>query len=561
MFAAAVATAPGLAACADDSASGDDVSLAWSAWTIEGETLSVSVDEGLLAGRSAEAVTKRPSETRDGHAIEVGADGSLTYTSPVDFWGATSFEYEIGGRAHIGYITVAPVERAMEWSSASNRQLVTGWGAGDGFGASIVSAGDMDGDGDDELVVSAPRANASIGPDRDEGAVVIIPGRGDGTFSQGGNWLYGPHASMQLGVRICAPGDQDGDGLADVWVMGYGDPNVGLPSVHLLTGRDELTAFAGAAFEDVAGRALTELPFPTFDTPAPVVCGLDLVGDDAPDLVFADSQSLWVVDGHTAGQRTFDEARIAGDATQLTGNWPEVALDDGRILGIQRVPDLDGDDLDDLAVSVRVFDRVAGSRVDLLGSATQTTRTLVSAQHSVGSVAVADFDGDGSHDVAIANRDHVSVFFDVDTETEGPLAEATIELSLEGASPLLQTADVDGDGTEDLIIALPYAQGAMNQPHGRGAIAVLRGGPTFMRTLVSTDELVDGTTGFVLYGADAYRGFGNAGVAFGDFDGDAVPDLVVSAPGHATVPPGGGDLPAGEVGAAMIIRGFGPPRI
>ncbi len=120
-------------------------------------------------------------------------------------------------------------------------------------GAVLAAAGDLDGDGVEEVLVGAPKAGGG------GGAVYLLSGpiTGEGSLGDVPAWT-GDAALGYLGAAVVGLGDVDGDGLAEVAVSepGWGD---GVGRVHVLDGASGLDGaallVAGAGMVDV-GSAL-----------------------------------------------------------------------------------------------------------------------------------------------------------------------------------------------------------------------------------------------------------------------------------------------------------------
>jgi hypothetical protein len=120
--------------------------------------------------------------------------------------------YEAGGIKGKAYVY---------YGSAGGLSLTTNWSAigeagGDRFGWSVASAGDVDGDGYADLVVGAPSHSGSPGK-------VYVHHGSAGGLSLTTNWSeVGETNADQFGYSVASAGDVDGDGYAD---LGVGAPN------------------------------------------------------------------------------------------------------------------------------------------------------------------------------------------------------------------------------------------------------------------------------------------------------------------------------------------------
>jgi hypothetical protein len=102
---------------------------------------------------------------------------------------------------------------------------IEGIGGGDGAGYAVASAGDVNGDGLDDLIIGAPAAD----PDGhlNGGQVFVVFGRTDTSKVRledvaagvGGFVLNGMRDFAYAGVSVASAGDVNGDGLADVIVL------------------------------------------------------------------------------------------------------------------------------------------------------------------------------------------------------------------------------------------------------------------------------------------------------------------------------------------------------
>jgi hypothetical protein len=318
-----------------------------------------------------------------------------------------------------------------------------------------VAVGDFNGDGNLDLAV------ANYGRS-DPGSVSVLLGNGDGSFRPAVNYAV-------AGASFVTVGDFTGDGIADLAVANFGSNDV-----SVLLGNGDGTFQTAVNY--AAGSSL-----------ASVAVG-DLHGDGIPDLVVANDTfngTVSVLFGN--GDGTFQAA-----VSYAAGTVPvSVAL-----------ADLNGDGIPDLAVADQgnVVGGSAGVSV-LLGNGDGTfaaARTL-DAGFQPQSVVVGDFNGDGVPDLAVAGS-YVSVLLG---NGDGSFQNAPTYAA--GSEPSsVAVGDFNGDGTLDLAVA--------DNAYGSTNVRVLLGnGDGTFQTAVS-------------YPAGSNPEF----VAVGDFNGDSILDLAVT---------------------------------
>ena len=314
-----------------------------------------------------------------------------------------------------------------------------------------VAVADFNGDGRLDLAVV----------DSGDNAITVLLGNGDGSFEAGVDYSTG----TQTNPYAVVVGDFNGDGKPDLAVADYNSNGVGI-----LVGNGDGTF-----------RAPTN--FPTATSPCSIAVG-DFNGDRKPDLVVTDfnSNTVSVLIGN--GDGTF-KAHV----DYRTGNNPvSVALGD-----------FNGDGYLDLVV-VNESDNSAGV---MLGNGDGTFQAPVF--YSTGSggnpaaVAVADFNGDGKLDFAVADLllKHVSVFLGNGDGTFGNSVDYPT-----GNNPIsVATTDLNARGVFDLVLASSAGNTAM--------VLLGNGDGTF-----EAPELFP-------------VGTGPAGLQVGDFNGDGLADAVL----------------------------------
>jgi hypothetical protein len=373
-----------------------------------------------------------------------------------------------------------------------------------------VAVGDFNGDGIPDLAVAA---NGSFGDDTDPGGVVVLLGRGDGTFIGPLAFAAGTHPSA------VAVGDFNGDHKLDIAV-----------------------ASAGSQFSGGAQGGLSVLigtGTGTFVGPFSVLAG----GSPA---------SLAVADFNQDGKADIAVAdQFGGGLTVLLGNGdgtfqPPAVSEAGVAHSPLAVGDFNGDGKPDLIVVLGGANQLGV----LLGNGDGTFRAplnfLAPLNETVTSLAVADFDGDGKQDLAVNIGSGVLVFRGNGNGTFGQMLTLPAPLT-QFPSGALAVGDFNGDGKPDLAEADAGVAVLLNvSPPPEFVTGVDAGG-------LPEVHVYDARTGALLRSFMAYdvRFTGGVRVALGDVNGDGTPD-VITAPG----PGGGPDVRVFDGRTGALIREF-----
>ncbi len=447
----------------------------------------------------------------------------------------------------------------------------------DEAGYCVAGAGDVNGDGLDDLLVSSPDSDVPV---VNAGQTYLILGAAQGwqlDASLGSAWSswVGEASNDNAGYAAAGAGDLDGDGYDDLVVGAYGNDDTGSEAgkAYVIFG-DPLgwplqssLAGAGASFvgEDAGDRAGYSL-----------AGAGDLDGDGYDDLLIGAYKSddgsyhageVYVIFGQPQGGWATD-VDLGTAAASFTG---EVDSDfAGKAVG--GGGDVDGDGFDDLLIGAPnndETDAAAGKAYLVLGReagwAQDTSLALADASflgetggaYAAGrAVDVAgDVDGDGLADVLIgaygrdlAGTDSGEVYLifgspslaGLHTTLDQADASFTGELAGDFAGWAAAGAgDVDADGFDDLLVGAYKRDG---DALDAGGAYLLLGGPTGWAMRASLDS-----AGAMVLGDEAYDYLGRSVAGAGDLDGDGFDDLVVGASGN--------DQFDTDAGMALIVFG------
>ena len=448
------------------------------------------------------------------------------------------------------------------------------------FGSlSVSSAGDINSDGFDDIIIGVPEVNGGYRA----GSTYVVFGKAEG-FSANldlseldGSNGFVINGNNHLGDSVSSAGDINGDGFDDIIIgapfaasndqrytgvsyVVFGKAE-GFDATFDLSSLDGSNGFVinGISADDSSGRSVSSAG--------------DVNGDGFDDLIIgasgadpngqSNAGASYVVFGQAGGfSATLNLSQLDGSNGFVING---VSSGDGSQISVSSAGDVNGDGFKDLIIGASYANpygqRHAGASYVVFGLAEGFDPTLnlsqldgsngfvmngVNAHNTLGfSVSSAgDFNGDGFDDIIIGAH-----YADPNGESSAGSTyvvfgsaedfDPTLDLSqLDGSNGFVinginvsdhsgysvsSAGDVNGDGFDDIIIgARPDFLGG-----GGGQSAVVFGKADGFGGTLNLSEL-DGSNGFVLSEFDYDSGYSSSPVsAAGDINGDGFDDIII----------------------------------
>ena len=434
-------------------------------------------------------------------------------------------------------LLIDPLATSANWTAESNQGLA-------GFGYSVASAGDINHDGYDDVIVGAPDYdNGST----DEGRAFVFHGSATG-LSPTPNWTAeSDQAGAVFGWSVASAGDVNGDGFDDVVVgapyADFGQAEEGAVAVYhgSASGLQPLPAWTAQSDQVAAWLGMS------------VASAGDVNGDGFDDVIigapYADfgqtnEGSVAVYHGSATGLQPLPAWTAQSDQAEARFGW-----------SVASAGDINGDGFDDVIIGAPYADfgqTNEGSVAVYHGSATGLqplpawTAQSDQAEARFGwSVASAgDVNGDGFADILVG-----APYSDFGQTDEG--AVAVYHGSATGLSLVpnwtaqsdwpnawfgqsVSTAgDVNHDGFADVIIGAPR----FDNVGTLGRASVFYGSTGGLRP----------TPDWIVESSQWANEFGNSVSTAGDVNGDGFADIIIGAPMH--------DRGQTDEGAAFVFHG------
>jgi hypothetical protein len=370
---------------------------------------------------------------------------------------------------------------------------------GDRFGFALA-AGDLNGDGYDDLAIGAPGEGLAGNPDA--GVVHLLFGSQTGISANGSQLLGGVLFSGEFGAAL-AIGDMDDDGELDLAV---GSPRAvqrrGAVFIHLAVATSgnpiiELLQIGGGSSAQIDDRFGSSLAMGDFDRDGFDDLVVGVPGEDTEHLILPteiDTGGINVYPGGPTGLSPNGRRFFSQDTAGIldgTGEFNEF----GYALA---VGDFNGDFVDDVAIGVP--------------GETEGGNALAGAVNVIY----------GSLGVGLTSIDNE--YFHQNTPRIGGVAEVGDNFGFS-----LAAGDFNGDTLADLIVGVPREDTNLADV---GAFHILPGTPAGLEPDPNgpfVDVVTENTSG--LTGTESPGAFFAAAIAVADFDQNGKADLAIGAPG------------------------------
>ena len=362
------------------------------------------------------------------------------------------------GRAYVFHGSPTGLGLGAAWTAESNQQ-------GALFGVSVSSAGDVNGDGYDDVIVGAEQYGTPL---QGEGRAFVYHGSHTGLSATADWFVDSPQMSSDYGRSVSSAGDVNGDGYDDV-VVGAPKYDQGqMDEGHVFVYHGSAAGLSTTADWTRQSNAVNA------NFGRSVSCAGDVNGDGYSDLIVGSSGA----NGGPAGE---GQAFVYHGSPAGLANVP-AWTGEGNLTGAQfgyavsGAGDINGDGFDDIVVGAHRYENGEpdeGRAYAYLGSSAGVQSTpawsvegdQIGARLGASVAGAGDVDGDGFDDVIVG-----APFFD------GPEADEGLALVFQGnasGGPVSYcTAGLSANGCQATLLGSGVASSSAPSGFSLTAIAV-----------------------------------------------------------------------------------------
>ena len=419
--------------------------------------------------------------------------------------------------------------------------VITGIDPSDQSGYSVSGAGDVNGDGIDDVIISAPFADGGENELGNSGESYVIFGNSDfggegSSFNpsslngSNGFIIYGATSGEQLGKSVSGIGDVNNDGIDDLIISAnnnntlerlavssssdidktyivFGNKNIGSSGTISLANLSINNGFTVEGIDGGEGTNIDVSYAGDFNND-----GIDdfIIGAPGTDFEAGDAGAAYVV---------FGGSNVGGETgsvniSSLNGTSGFSIIYDNTDFGragysVSNAGDMNGDGIDDVIIGVPYSDRqFGGGESNSNAGKAYVVYGRSNISPGSGTINLSSIDGSNGFVVRSSNSND------------------NLGWSVSGIG------DINDDGMDDVIIGSPNA----DEPNERGEIGksyVIFGGSNIGgETGIIDVSSINGTNGFTIEGANEldYSGLSVSGL--GDVNDDGIDDVIIGEGGE-----------------------------
>jgi hypothetical protein len=463
--------------------------------------------------------------TAEGNQLDGGFGAAVATAGDVNGDGFSdvivgAWQYDGGetdeGRASVYLGSSSGLSANPAWTAESDQ-------ADAHFGISVAPAGDVDGDGFDDVIVGADQYDNG---EQDEGRAYVYRGSSSGLAATPVWTTESNQALAHTGLAVATAGDVDGDGFSDVIVgsifFGNGQLSEGRTLVYL--------GSAAGLSTSAAWTAESDQDFAAFGSA--VETAGDVNGDGYSDVIVA---ARGFDNGELNEGRTFVYLG-SGDGLSTVAAWTAEGDQLGARFGwsVATAGDVNGDGYSDAIVGANLFENgqaSEGRAFVYMGSsallAAAPVWTAVSAQPNgafTNFASAGDVDGDGYSDAIVGapmydtSRGRAFVYRGSAAGLSPSFSwtAGTSQIGSRFGESVASAGDVNGDGYSDVIVGAPRFDGEKNE----GLAFVYHGSSSGLSTIAAWSGQSNVVNGH----------YGSTVASAGDVNGDGYADVIVGAP-------------------------------